>query len=181
MLAFILAYLCIPERFRFIARWLAAIFVLVVFAFYQEPSARLRLLGLCAILLVAGIALAFFFSRVFASRIQTLKNFSSRIGAGDFQQSHTGRGLLEGLRRHGDGACGPGRPGDGAGRRINAQARPAERRRAPGVGSGSTRCAETGEREALPYGAGLGSTTGHREGREAYGSGGRTAKGGGPR
>ena len=59
--------------------------VLVVFAFYQEPSARLRLLGLCAILLVAGIALAFFFSRVFASRIQTLKNFSSRIGTGDFR------------------------------------------------------------------------------------------------
>ena len=59
--------------------------ILVVFAFYQEPGARLRLLGLCAILLVAGIALAFFFSRVFGSRIQTLKNFSSRIGAGDFR------------------------------------------------------------------------------------------------
>ena len=59
--------------------------VLVVFAFYQESGARLRLLGLCAALLVTGIGLAFFFSRVFASRIQTLKNFSSRIGAGDFR------------------------------------------------------------------------------------------------
>jgi two-component system phosphate regulon sensor histidine kinase PhoR len=59
--------------------------VLVVFAFYQEPGARMRLLGLCTVLLVAGMALAFFFSRVFASRIQTLKTFSSRIGAGDFR------------------------------------------------------------------------------------------------
>jgi two-component system phosphate regulon sensor histidine kinase PhoR len=59
--------------------------VLVVFAFYQEPGARMRLLGLCAVLLVAGIALAFFFSRVFSSRIQNLKTFSSRIGAGDFR------------------------------------------------------------------------------------------------
>jgi two-component system, OmpR family, phosphate regulon sensor histidine kinase PhoR len=59
--------------------------VLVVFAFYQEPGARLRVLSLCAVLLVAGIALSFFFSRVFASRIQTLKNFSSRIAAGDFR------------------------------------------------------------------------------------------------
>jgi two-component system phosphate regulon sensor histidine kinase PhoR len=59
--------------------------ILVVFAFYQEPGARMRLVGVCALLLVAGIALVFFFSRVFSSRIQTLKNFSSRIGAGDFR------------------------------------------------------------------------------------------------
>ena len=59
--------------------------VLLVFAFYQEPGTRMRLLSVCAVLLVAGIGLTLFFSRVFASRIQTLKNFSSRIAVGDFR------------------------------------------------------------------------------------------------
>ena len=55
MFALICAYLCIPERFRFIARWFAVIFVLAVVALVltlftrilltlpQHPTAPVRL------------------------------------------------------------------------------------------------------------------------------------------
>jgi two-component system phosphate regulon sensor histidine kinase PhoR len=43
------------------------------------------LLGLAAILLVAGIALSFFFSTSFSSRVDRLKNFAKRISDGDFR------------------------------------------------------------------------------------------------
>jgi two-component system phosphate regulon sensor histidine kinase PhoR len=43
------------------------------------------LLGLAAILLVAGVALSFFFSNSFSSRVDRLKNFAKRISDGDFR------------------------------------------------------------------------------------------------
>jgi hypothetical protein len=43
MFAMICAYLCIPVRFRFIARWLAAGFVLVILALVLIVFARIIL------------------------------------------------------------------------------------------------------------------------------------------
>ena len=43
MFAMICAYLCIPVRFRFIARWIAVVFVLVVVALVLILFARIIL------------------------------------------------------------------------------------------------------------------------------------------
>jgi two-component system, OmpR family, phosphate regulon sensor histidine kinase PhoR len=59
--------------------------VVIAYSLYQPSEHRLRLLGLAAILLVAGIALSFFFSTSFSSRVDRLKNFAKRISDGDFR------------------------------------------------------------------------------------------------
>jgi HAMP domain-containing protein len=59
--------------------------VLIAYSLYQPSEHRLRLLGLAAILLVAGAVLAFFFSNSFSSRVGRLKNFAKRIAEGDFR------------------------------------------------------------------------------------------------
>lgn len=47
--------------------------------------ARLRLFPASIAILLAGIAVSFFFSRRFAGRIEQLKEFSSRVASGDFR------------------------------------------------------------------------------------------------
>ncbi len=59
--------------------------VVIAYSLYQPSEHRLRLLGLAAILLVAGVALSFFFSNSFSSRVDRLKNFAKRISDGDFR------------------------------------------------------------------------------------------------
>lgn len=59
--------------------------VVIAYSLYQPSEHRLRLLGLAAILLVAGVALSFFFSTSFSSRVDRLKNFAKRISDGDFR------------------------------------------------------------------------------------------------
>jgi two-component system, OmpR family, phosphate regulon sensor histidine kinase PhoR len=59
--------------------------VLLIFSFYVEGKFRLGLLGICAVALAVGIALCFFFSGSFSSRVERLKNFSRRIAEGDFR------------------------------------------------------------------------------------------------
>ncbi len=59
--------------------------VLIAYSLYQPSERRLRLLGLAAMLLVAGLVLSFFFSSSFSSRVDRLKNFAKRIAEGDFR------------------------------------------------------------------------------------------------
>jgi two-component system phosphate regulon sensor histidine kinase PhoR len=59
--------------------------VLLVFSFYQEGRLRVGLLALCAVLILAGLALSLILSRSFSARIEILKTFSRRIADGDFR------------------------------------------------------------------------------------------------
>ena len=59
--------------------------IVIAYSLYQPSEHRLRLLGLAAILAVAGVMLSFFFSSSFSSRIDRLKNFAKRISDGDFR------------------------------------------------------------------------------------------------